>query len=140
MKQTLSIPRTLANRLLSLAQNTPDTEICGLISQSKSPHNKPQYRVYPIHNIATKPHCVFEMQPRQQIQAFKSIREADETLFAVFHSHPHSAALPSEKDLNDAAYTDALNLIISLGTQGVLDMRGYFYRKQGIEAVELVIS
>ena len=31
MNKTLIIPRTLANRLLGLAQHTPDAEICGLV-------------------------------------------------------------------------------------------------------------
>jgi len=80
MNRILSIPRTLANRLLSLAQSTPDTEICGLISESVSSHNKRQYHVYPVDNVATDTRSLFEMQPQQQIKAFKSMREKDETL------------------------------------------------------------
>lgn len=133
---TIYIPRTLANRLLTLAQLAPQTEICGLISTQ--PSNK--YRVYPIDNIAADKACVFEMDPTQQISAFKTIREEQETLFAVFHSHPHSAATPSNKDIDDAAYESALNIIISLSTRGVLDMRGYFYQNNLARPVELVIE
>lgn len=136
MTKELTIPRTLANRLLTLAQQAPDAEICGLISISA---NK-RYRVYPIDNIARDKSCVFEMEPQQQIHAFKEIREQQETLFAIFHSHPHSEAIPSKKDLNEASYAEALNIIISLSTQGVLDMRGYFYRGDSVEAVDLVIE
>ena len=132
----LSIPRTLANRLLTLAQQAPEAEICGLISTTATE----RYRVYPIDNIASDNACVFEMQPQQQIHAFKEIREQQEDLFAIFHSHPHSEAIPSKKDLNEASYADALNIIISLSTQGVLDMRGYFYRGEEVEAVDLVIE
>lgn len=133
---TIRIPRTLANRLLTLAQLAPEAEICGLISTQ--PNNK--YHVYPIDNIAAEKACVFEMDPAQQINAFKTIREQQETLFAVFHSHPHSAAIPSNKDMNDAAYDTALNIIISLSTRGVLDMRGYFYQNDAAQTVELVIE
>lgn len=136
MSQILSIPRTLANRLLTLAQLTPDVEICGLISL----RSNNQYRVYPIDNVATDSNCVFEMQPQQQINAFKEIREQQEVLFAIFHSHPNSAAIPSEKDVHDSAYDEALNIIISLSTRGVLDMRGYFYKQNSVEAVDLVID
>jgi len=133
---TISIPRTLANRLLTLAQLSPDAEICGLISiQAGS-----RYQVYPIDNIATDKSCIFEMQPKQQIDAFKTIREKQQELFAVFHSHPHSAAIPSNKDINEAAYDSALNIIISLSTRGVLDMRGYFYRNGRVKIVELIIN
>jgi len=133
---TICIPRTLANRLLTLAQLSPEAEICGLIS--RQPDNK--YHVYPVDNIATDKSCIFEMEPSQQISAFKTIREKQEELFAVFHSHPHSSAIPSNKDINDAAYDSALNIIISLSTRGVLDMRGYFYQNNKVKVVELIID
>lgn len=136
MNQTIIIPRTLANRLLTLAQLTPDVEICGLISKNTDE----KYQVYPIENIAGNKSCVFEMQPKQQINAFKLIRENQQNLFAIYHSHPDSKAVPSKKDLNDAAYKDALNIIISLSTKGVLDMRGYFYEDDKIETVDLIID
>jgi len=136
MNQTIIIPRTLANRLLTLAQLTPDVEICGLISKNSDE----KYQVYPIDNIASNKSCVFEMQPEQQINAFKLIREKQQNLFAIYHSHPDSEAVPSKKDLNDAAYKEALNIIISLSTKGVLDMRGYFYQDDKIESVDLIID
>jgi [CysO sulfur-carrier protein]-S-L-cysteine hydrolase len=136
MNPTICIPRTLANRLLTLAQLTPDTEICGLIAKERT-H---RYRVYPVSNVANNRHCVFEMDPQQQINAFKQIREKQQNLFAIYHSHPDSEAVPSKKDLNDAAYTDSLNIIISLSTKGVLDMRGYFYEQNGIKTVDLIVE
>ena len=136
MIQTISIPRTLANRLLTLAQLKPDTEVCGLISNNTQ--NK--YQVYPVNNIANNARRVFEMDPQQQINAFKLIREKQQTLFAIYHSHPDSDAIPSVKDLNDATYKDALNIIISLNTKGVLDMRAYFYKKDKVQSVDLIIE
>jgi len=136
MTDSFTIPRTLANKLLSVAQSVPDAEICGLIS--KSDNNK--YQVYPIENIANNKGCVFEMEPQQQIQAFKAMREQQQSLFAIFHSHPNSEAIPSSKDMDEAAYNDALNIIISLDTKGVLDMRGYFYDNSTYAPVELNID
>ena len=136
MTTSLTIPRTLANKLLSLAQLAPETEICGLISKADGD----KYRVYPVENIATDKSHVFEMQPQQQIGAFKSMRDQQENLFAIFHTHPHCEAIPSAKDMQDAAYNDALNIIISLSTRGVLDMRGYFYKNEHFEPVDLVIE
>ena len=104
---TYSIPRPLANKLLTLAQADTEAEVCGLISVDTD-HN---YKVYPIENIAQNTSCVFEMEPQQQINAFKEMRENKASLFAIFHSHPHSDAIPSIKDINDAAYEEALNII-----------------------------
>jgi len=136
MNQTISIPRTLANRLLTLAQLSPEAEICGLISNDSNKN----YRVYPVDNIADDSRCIFEMDPQQQISTFKQIREKQQDLFAIYHSHPNNDAIPSKKDLADSAYTDALNIIISLNTAGVLDMRGYFYKQDKVETVDLVIE
>jgi len=136
MNKTICIPRTLANQLLTLAQLSPEAEVCGLISNT--PDNK--YRVYPVSNIAEDNRCVFEMDPQQQINAFKQIRETKQSLFAIYHSHPKSDAIPSKKDLTESAYSDVLNIIISLNTEGVLDMRGFFYQQDKIETVDLIIN
>lgn len=136
MNKKQNLPRTLANRLLTLAQLDPENEICGLISLK----GENDYQVYPIENIAEDRQCRFEMQPQQQIDALRNIRETEAELFAIFHSHPHSAARPSKMDMDEAAYDDALNIIISLDTRGVLDMRGYYYHQQQALPVDLVID
>ncbi len=136
MTQKISIPRTLANRLLTLAQLTPTLEICGLIATDA---NK-KHHIYPIDNVADAPQHNFEMHPQQQITAFKSIREKQQTLFAIYHSHPDGEAKPSTKDINDSAYHHALNIIISLSTEGVLDMRGYFYQNGDAQVIDLIIE
>ncbi len=136
MNSSISIPRTLANRLLTFAQLTPEAEICGLIAQSTDK----KFQLYPIDNVSSNKHCVFEMEQQQQIDAFRQIREKQQQLFGIYHSHPNSEAIPSKKDVQDAAYETALNIIISLNTIGVLDMRGYFYRQNKVEMVDLIID
>jgi len=136
MTQAIRIPRTLANRLLTLAQLTPKQEVCGLIATDT---NK-KHSLYPISNIAKQARYCFEMNPQQQINAFKIIREKQQTLFAIYHSHPTSDATPSAKDLQESAYEDALNIIISLSIKGVLDMRGYFYKQKKFTVVDLIIG
>ncbi len=136
MTDTISIPRTLANTLLTLAQQAPEAEVCGLIGRN----DVGEYQLYPIENISDNRACVFEMDPQQQIDAFRKMRDQQQNLFAIFHSHPHSAAVPSPKDLDEAAYETALNLIISLDTTGVLDMRGYYYHDNQARSVDLVIE
>lgn len=136
MTETITIPRTLANKLLTLAQHAPDDEVCGLVARDDA-HN---YEIYSVKNIAENRGEVFEMEPHQQVNAFREMREKQQSLFAIFHSHPHADALPSVRDLDEASYTDALNIIISLNTTGVLDMRGYYYRDHEAQPVELEIE
>jgi proteasome lid subunit RPN8/RPN11 len=66
------------------------------------------------------------------------MREAGEDLLAIYHSHPASPAAPSTIDIAEAGYPEAIYLIISLNTKGVLEMRGF--RIQGEAVGEVVLE
>ena len=80
------------------------------------------------------------MEPGSQIKALRDMRTHNEELFAIYHSHPSSAAEPSATDLAEAAYPEALYLIISLNTRGVLELRGFHLQDGQSREVELVIE
>lgn len=120
-KDTLILPRPLVNQLLHQAQTLEDHEVCGLIGAADG---KPR-SIYPATNIAPDPRRHFHMDPRDQIAAMKTMRQIGETLVAVYHSHPSAPAIPSREDLEQATYPDALTLIISLETKGVLELRAF---------------
>lgn len=131
----IKIERPLAIHLLSLAQKSPDREICGLIGATKQrPHT-----IYPTRNVSKSPQTEFEMHAQDQINALKNMRNKQEHLFAIYHSHPTSSARPSEKDLENVGYPDAYQIIISLNTKGVLEMRAYRLDKTGFREVTLAI-
>ncbi|WP_020484780.1 M67 family metallopeptidase [Methylomonas sp. MK1] len=130
----ISLPRKLTNQLLHLAQLSPDTEICGLIGADNA--GLP-VSCYPVANCAATPENRFLLDASQQIEAMRQIREKGETLFAIYHSHPHTPAQPSPTDIQEASYPDALHLIISLNTKGVLEMRGFKIAGQSVEELGL---
>lgn len=131
----ITITRPLATHLLGLAQKSPDAEICGLIAMR---NGKPT-TVYPIRNIAPDPAGAFCMDPQEQIAACKHMRTANETLFAIYHSHPHSPPIPSAEDINRIGYPGAFYLIISLNTQGVLEMCAYQLRDKKMQPITLTV-
>jgi proteasome lid subunit RPN8/RPN11 len=133
-KTTVQIPRTLANQLLHQAQLSPSQEVCGLVGQRGE-----QCECYPIENVATDASVLFALNASEQLAAFKSMREKGQSLFAIYHSHPSSPPLPSQIDIEDANYRDALYLIISLNTKGVLEMRGFYLKAGQTEEVELIL-
>ncbi len=132
--EEIQIPRSIINQLLHHAQQFPDTEVCGLIGSLQGvPTN-----CYPVKNIAELPQQRFLLDGKQQISAMAKMRERSEQLFAIYHSHPTTSAVPSQTDLAMAAYPEALYLIISLNTKGVLEMRGF--RLTGNSAREIPLS
>jgi [CysO sulfur-carrier protein]-S-L-cysteine hydrolase len=132
----IHIPRKIANQLLHLAQISPGFEICGLIG---SKNGMPAH-CYPIKNSAGLPQNRFLLDSGQQISAMAKMRELGEELFAIYHSHPASPALPSTHDLELAAYPDALYLIISLNTKGILEMRGFKITQKTAMEMPLILS
>ncbi|BCX80559.1 [CysO sulfur-carrier protein]-S-L-cysteine hydrolase [Methylomarinovum caldicuralii] len=136
MPDTIVLPRSLVTRLLHQAQSRPDYEVCGLIgARDGKPVN-----VYPVANVAADPGRHFEMDPAGQIRAMKTMRQRGETLFAIYHSHPHAPPFPSSEDLEAVSYPEALSLIISLNTKGVLEIRGFRLEGRQPEEVELVME
>lgn len=128
------LPRHITNQLLHLAQISPDQEICGLIGSK----NGIASSNYPIDNTDQRPQQRFQLEPQAQISAMKTMREKDEQLFAIYHSHPSAPAVPSALDIQQAAYPEALYLIISLNTKGVLEIRGYQIKDH--KAVEIPLQ
>lgn len=122
--RSITLPRSLIKSLLDAALATPEVEICGLIGH----HSETGYRVYPIANVAQHPQARFELDPAGQIGAMRRMRERGETLFAIYHSHPDAPARPSAVDIDQAAYPEALNLIISLQDRDAPEVKGWWIR------------
>jgi proteasome lid subunit RPN8/RPN11 len=127
------IPRPLVNRILSHAQSGGDDEVCGLVGAREGMPSS----VYPIANAAADRSRRFRMEPRVQIDAMRRMREAGEQLFAIYHSHPHAPPVPSATDLAEAAYPESLYLIVSLNTQGVLELRGFRLGEKEVIPIDL---
>jgi len=133
--ERIILPRQLVNRILYQAQSSPDTEICGLIAAS---NGRPQ-RCIPVPNVSDRPRQLFAMDPERQIDALRKMRAQGEELFGIYHSHPHSPAQPSDTDLQQVGYPEALYIIVSLNTRGVLEMRGFRLRDGKAVQVQLEI-
>ncbi|MGR8999012.1 MAG: M67 family metallopeptidase [Gammaproteobacteria bacterium] len=134
--EEIQIPRKITNQLLHLAQQSPDLEVCGLIGGK----NGLATHCYPITNTAGQPQQRYLLDASQQISTMAKMRELGEELFAIYHSHPASPALPSSTDLELAAYPDALYLIISLNTKGILEMRGFKINQKTAQEIPLILS
>ncbi len=92
---------------------------------------------YAVKNIAEDPSTHFEMEPKQQIAAMKHMREHNEDLLAIVHSHPMSPPVPSATDVRETGYPDAYYIIVSLNTKGVLQMRAFRFADDAMQPVDL---
>lgn len=132
---SVKLPRQIVNKILTLAQEKSDKEVCGLISLNSDDKMK----LFSIANIATDDSHFFAMEPSETIQAMKSMRDDNAELFAIFHSHPSTPATPSKTDIAEVGYPDALYLIISLNTKGVLELKAYQIHDEKVINIDLAI-
>ncbi|MCK9397210.1 MAG: M67 family metallopeptidase [Methylobacter sp.] len=135
-QEHIQIPRKITNQLLHLAQISPDFEVCGLIGSK----NGLPSSCYPVKNTADQPQQRFQLDAGQQISAMAKMRDQGEELFAIYHSHPAAPAAPSLADLEQASYPEALYLIISLNTKGILEMRGFKINHKSSQEIALSLS
>ncbi len=134
--QEIQLSRKITNQLLHSAQISPSQEICGLIGAKQEVART----CYPIKNSAEQPEIRFQLDEKQQIEAVSSMRDKGETLLAIYHSHPTAPATPSATDMKLANYPDAIHLIISLNTKGVLEIRAFTIVEQSVEELTLSMS
>jgi len=132
----LEIPRPLVNKILAHAQQNDSMEVCGLIGSNAAGIKD----YYAIDNISKNPSCRFLMDAPQQITAMKKMRDKQQQLFAIVHSHPDASAQPSQLDIQENSYKDVFYIIISLSTTGVLEMRAYTQTNNTMQEVELILE
>jgi len=64
-------------------------------------------------NLSENPHR-FLIDPKSHFDAVRDARSRGLGVVGFYHSHPHSAPVPSPTDLAEASYPDHLYLIVSL--------------------------
>lgn len=97
----------------------PD-EVCGLLAG----RNDVIQRLFRITNI-DKSSISYMMEPAEQFKAFKEMRQEGLELLAIYHSHPTSAAQPSQTDIRLAYYPDAVYIIASMQKVSTPEIKGF---------------
>lgn len=105
----LDLPGPLADTLIAEARTAHGFEVCGFIAVTTDGTTAR----YAIANRAPRPADRFDMDAAEQIAAFKQMREAGETLIAIYHSHPRGEAVPSAHDVQGHSYPDVAALIVA---------------------------
>lgn len=98
--------------VIAHAREVAPQECCGLVGGI----NGQAKTIYPTRNIAADPLVAYEAAPEDLFAAQRSMRERDEELIAIYHSHPRSPnPEPSPTDVRLAYYPSAVYLIVGLG-------------------------
>jgi len=114
------IPRTIVNKMLGHAQRSAPAECVGILSGN----GQTITGWHPLANTANDSRK-FLADPQGQIELMRELRQSGREVCAIYHSHPDAPPRPSASDLAEAYYQEALYLIISLATDGCLELEGW---------------
>ncbi len=109
-------------------------ECCGLIaSEGGAP-----VKVFPMRNADASP-ATYRLDGVEQLHVFDELDERGWDLWAIYHSHTHSDAYPSETDVRLAFYPEARYMLVSLADREHPVVRSFFIREGEVNEEELTI-
>ena len=107
-------------------------ECCGVIAaQGGVP-----VKVYPMTNADASP-ATYRLDGKEQLRIFDELDERGWDLWAIYHSHTHSEAYPSETDVRLAFYPDARYVLLSLSDRAHPVLRSFWIRDGEVAEEEL---
>ena len=95
-------------------------ECCGVIAAEAGVPVK----VFPMRNADASP-ATYRLDGKEQLKVFDELDDRGWDLWAIYHSHTHSEAYPSETDVRLAFYPDARYLLLSLADRSNPVMRSF---------------
>jgi len=110
-------------------------ECCGVIAAAGGVPVK----VFAMTNVDASP-VTYRLDGKEQLRVFDEIDEQGWELWAIYHSHTHSEAYPSETDRRLAFYPDARYILVSLADREQPVMRSFSITDSEVTEEELTIT
>ena len=110
-------------------------EVCGLMGG----HDYTVEIAAHIPNASLTPHTAFELERQAMVDQIVAFQRDNQEVVAIYHSHPNGSADPSERDIAEATWPDAVYVIIGLGDLETPDVRAWTLRDGEVEPVEITL-
>lgn len=136
--QKLIINKQDYQKIVAYCIEKKPNEACGILGGIKDDDAGKVKHVYLMENTKASPED-YLMDPEEQFNVFRQMRENEIELISIFHSHPHSPALPSARDLEMAHYPETIYTIISLKNKKE-NVRGFLIQDNEYQKVPVIIK
>ena len=110
-------------------------ECCGLIAAQDGVPCK----VFTMTNADASP-VTYRLDGLEQLHVFDQMDDDGLELWAIYHSHTHSEAFPSDTDIRLAFYPDARYILLSLADRAEPVARSFFIVDGQVTEEELTIA
>lgn len=129
----IEIPQHIIDAIIKQAYNELPDEACGLLTGEGNSVRKQ----YALTNTDHSPEH-FSFDPKEQFAVLKEARKDNLQIIANYHSHPATAARPSEEDIRLAYDPDITYIIVSLGEADPV-IKAFSIRECMVQPVEIKI-
>lgn len=129
----IEIPQHIIDAIIKQAYNELPDEACGLLTGEGNSVRKQ----YALTNTDHSPEH-FSFDPKEQFAVLKEARKDNLRIIANYHSHPATAARPSEEDIHLAYDPDITYIIVSLAEADPV-IKAFSIRECMVQPVEIKI-
>lgn len=129
----IEIPQHIIDAIIKQAYNELPDEACGLLTGEGNSVRKQ----YALTNTDHSPEH-FSFDPKEQFAVLKEARKDNLQIIANYHSHPATAARPSEEDIRLAYDPDITYIIVSLGEADPV-IKAFSIRECMVQPIEIKI-
>ena len=104
----MEIPAAIYDEIIAHALTGKPMEVCGILAGRDGRVE----RIYQGRNVDSSA-VSYELDPRQQLEIERRLRQSGLEMLSIYHSHPAGPAYPSPKDVS-LAFWDVVYLIVGL--------------------------
>jgi proteasome lid subunit RPN8/RPN11 len=131
----MTMASSVADAVIAHAKECRPRECCGILLGTTD-HITEAIRAG---NLSESP-ARFLIDPKAHIEARRAARAQGLEVVGFYHSHPHSPALPSARDLAEAQYPGCVHLIVGF-VEETPEIRIFNYSDGGaIELTPLILN
>ena len=130
----MRISREIYEQIEEHAREEAPNECCGLIGGVDGEART----LYRAKNAEASP-LRYNLDPQDQFRIMREMEDRGEELSAIYHSHTHSEAYPSETDVKLAFYPEARYIVVSLTDRENPVIRSFFITDGEVTEEELVV-
>ena len=115
----IQIPRAVYEDLIHFCKEGFPSEVCGILIGKHNLDNETDTTIrmitefHPLVNLATDTHRKFLIDPEEWTNSWYTCQQQGNSIIGLFHSHPHTPAIPSKYDLETLWHTLPSHWIVS---------------------------
>jgi proteasome lid subunit RPN8/RPN11 len=133
-KTMIRIPESIFQGMIEHARRQWPLECCGILAGGESTVK----RSFEMTNSEQSP-VRYSMAPEDQLRAYDEMDRAGMEMVAIYHSHPHTIAFPSETDVKLTVLPELISIIVSLKQKEDPEVKAFRIGEEAIYPQEIEI-